>query len=447
VTVELEEFSSGGRVAFNHPSGGSVHFDRIDPQRNRIYGYVQLFEDGKAEPIAYGSIDLTSNGQRQNLTRDLPASSVPWPELIHTAAHRVIQSQFDGEPPVRLADVEASDATQWLIDPLVEGSGATLLAAAGGSAKSYLCLAAAVSVATGKSVIGDLAPSIARPVLYLDWEADDKTHAHRFRRICAGAGVDTDIPVHYRRESQPLARTVHQVAQICDDYGIEFLVVDSVMLARGGDAFGPQETAALFAAIREIGRPALLADHKSRESLSKGKSGVYGSVVGENSARRVWEIRGSFDEPGRKIVRLENTKANNADRHEPIALSFTWTDDDGGPSVTIGLTAAATLGPATIDRGAHHWQSIQALLEASEPLTVASLQDQLHQHGITVTDSTLRGTLRRYPQRFKNVGTGNKGLWTVTSRTPELFTGTELEPPDLDEPPDWTSDDEEDPIF
>jgi hypothetical protein len=430
-------------VEYTHASGGVILFDRIEPQKHQIRAWVELRVNGSGEPLRFGGFDLTSHWTPTNLTKNLPASSIPWDEIVPRAVYAVIREQMDGEPPVRLGDLDTGDSAGWLLEPLVEGNGATLLVAAGGSAKSYLCLAAAVSVATGKPVIGDLTPNVIGPVLYLDWEADDKTHAARFQRICRGVGLDVDIPVHYRRESQPLARTVHQVAQICDDYDVAFLVVDSVMLARGGDAFGPEATAALFAAIRELGRPALLADHKSRQTLSKGKSGAYGSVVGENSARRVWDVGGSFDEPGHKIVRLENTKANNSEKHEPIAVEFTWTDD-GAPSVTIGLTTPAVVAVTNVDRGGRHWQSIQTILGSSDPLTVAELQEQLNRVGIDMTDGTIRKILSRGTDRFKNVGTQHKGVWTTLVRNQDLFSGA-IEGDD--EPPAEAYEDEGDEIF
>ncbi len=137
------------------------------------------------------------------------------------------------------------------------------------------------------------------------------------------------------------------------------------------------------------------------------------------------------------MIRLENTKANNADKHEPIALGFTWSDG-GRPSVAIGLTAVEGIPSPGVGRGAPHWQSIQKILKESEPLTVAELQDRLHEHGISIKDNAIRGTLSRYPDQFKNVGSGNKGIWTTTPRSPELFGGQapeEYEPPAPEEPP------------
>ena len=423
----LIEHHAGGRRQFIHSSGAVIRFDRIEPRRGGIYAWVELHVDGQDLPVKYGNYNLMGPRTVSLLTEKLARSDgPPWNDIVSDAVLRVVRSQFEGPLPVRLSDVEASGSTRWLIRPLVEEGGPTLLVAAGGSAKSYFALATAVSVATGSQVVGGLTPTLTGPVLYLDWEADAEEHAHRLRRICAGAELDPNkVDVYYRRELQPLTRTVYQMTQLCAELDIVFIVVDSVMLARGGDAYGPEETINLFAAVREIGRPSLLADHKSREAIDKGKRGAYGSVVGENSARRIWEIRSGFDEPGRKTIRLENTKANNSALHDPLAFTFEWTNKPA-PSVSIEQVSAKGILPARSAGDTPLKQTIHGILaESASPLTVTALADQLHSAGVAAKEGTIRVILNRYSDQFENVGSRAEGLWTLSSLSSDqdMFAG------------------------
>src|SRR5205809_607111 len=75
----------------------------------------------------------------------------------------------------------------------------------GGQGKSWLALALAVAVATGKSLPCGLRPTRTCPVLYLDWESSEAELADRLRALLAGMGVrDYAGEVHYRRMTRGL---------------------------------------------------------------------------------------------------------------------------------------------------------------------------------------------------------------------------------------------------
>jgi hypothetical protein len=81
------------------------------------------------------------------------------------------------------------------------------------------------------------------------------------------------------------------------------------MLARGGDAFGPESTLALYAALDRIGIPSLLVDHKSKRADDNGDQGPFGSVSNFNSLRLAWGTRTQPTADGADI-RLRKVKAN-----------------------------------------------------------------------------------------------------------------------------------------
>jgi RecA-family ATPase len=68
----------------------------------------------------------------------------------------------------------------------------------GGTGKSFFGLALGVTQATGWPVLGEL-DGEPGPVLYLDWEADEGTHAERLAAITLGADVPEAPAIYYRR--------------------------------------------------------------------------------------------------------------------------------------------------------------------------------------------------------------------------------------------------------
>lgn len=194
-TLSLEERRTGGRIEFTHPDTGvMVRVERPELNGRALWASVELRmgDDPDAIPLVWQSTNLMSPGSIKNLWRDLrePYPKVPWAEILTQASYTVVGEHLRGGPAIRLADLDPPSGVRWVLEPFVEEGGATILAAAGELGKSYLCLAAAISVATGETLIGDFAPTMKGPVLYLDWETNADTHNYRLRTICAGAGID-----------------------------------------------------------------------------------------------------------------------------------------------------------------------------------------------------------------------------------------------------------------
>jgi hypothetical protein len=245
-----------------------------------------------------------------------------WAEWLGECCYEVIHDTLEGDPPTELY-ADASTPPGWIVERLIGDVGATSLVGFGRTGKSLLALASACSICSGDSVWLGLQAERGI-VLYLDYEADEKTHRWRLSQLCRGTGRPCPKGLHYLRPRLPLAKTVASVARHAATIGATLIIVDSVMLARGGDAFGAESTLALYAALDRIGLPSLLVDHRAKHAAENGDEGPYGSVAGFNSMRCAWGTRTVPVTDGAD-VRLKNIKANNygALRDHAWQLRFT----------------------------------------------------------------------------------------------------------------------------
>src|SRR5690606_32427613 len=142
-------------------------------------------------------------------------------------------------------------------------------------------LAVALTVCTGSNkILHGYRPTQTGPVAFLDWEAHVGIHKERLDAIARGAGIKIDREmVHYfdMRRHGALTRTATALANRCRELAIVFVVVGSVMLARGSGSekrAAEDSTVELYEALGEVGCAALLIDHKPKDAIkSRDKKG------------------------------------------------------------------------------------------------------------------------------------------------------------------------------
>ena len=392
--------------------------DDLTRQRNGIRAWIEVHatipteEDG--EPIVFGSFDLTGartsstiKGQwREAMGFDLPDKIVK--SVIWDAIQIIKSGPGDA---IRLEPKTRNDGDMWLLEPLWGNVGATRLIAAGGSGKSFLALAAAIEVSTGRNtILKGKTPRSVGPVLYLDWEADHQTHEQRLSQLLKGAGqAAKGVHIHYvdMKKHGALYRNVKPIQRIAQTHDAGAIIVDSVMLARGSTGDGPAEesTIRLYEAIDEIGLKTFLIDHKNAQQAAGGKKGGYGSVVMDNSARNVWDmirtrqIPDNGDGPG-IYQELEHTKANNTKRYPKQALELRF----GGPTVTfqpVGVQSDFGISADTLA------DQIERALEQTGASTITQLAEHLNK-----TPASIRNQLNRHDDRFIVVAkSGSTNIW------------------------------------
>lgn len=282
----------------------------VEAKGGELRAWIEVHEGAKR--LHYGDYNLRGPRTVASMAQACSRSQakIDWPAWLGECCYFVIHDTLEGDPPTELTGVTTSPPG-WIVSELVGDVGATSLVGFGQTGKSMVALAAALTVCSGDSVWLGLDAERA-PVLYLDWEADERSHNWRIAQLCRGVGRDCPHGLHYLRPRLPLAKAVTAIARHATQTRAALLVVDSVMLARGGEAFGAETTLALYSALDRIGIPSLLVDHRAKHAADSGDEGPYGSVANLNSARMVWSTR-TISVGGSELgadIRLKKVKAN-----------------------------------------------------------------------------------------------------------------------------------------
>ena len=416
---------------------GRIVLDFVRPTSRGLEVWVELWSGNDKIPVVQGQQNIMSPRAAQPFIEGVKAKKGDWAEGLRIAFHQLLVAHREPSETADLVLVEPV-GIEWLVEPLLAKGDNTRLIAAGGSGKSIMALALALSIVTGNRKFLGLDVAVTGPVLYLDWEANKETHAQRLHALCGPAGIplpDTD-QLMYQYHAAPLARVTHSVWRTCEKLGAVAVVVDSRVMAAGpsGQSSGEDAAAGLYASLREIARSAVIVDHKTKEDIQKGKRGGYGSVYNQNLARMEWEMtRYSRVSKNKRTFVLSLEKENNVGDLPPIGFEM-WTD--GGKT---GITDArfSRVNPDSIlDPGDSNMvERIATLMMGSnEALEIKKIADMLGD----VVESSVRACLNNNKGTFENVGKGRRGLWKLMD---DYGTDDGFQPPLEVEPPPGVPDD------
>lgn len=389
---------------WTHPEGVDLLIAHVSPSSRGLDAWVEMRWRGTVPApgvILAARFDLMGSRTVASLVGAVNGAGiqvkVDWRHLLQAAVYDVIREYLDGPEPVRLSAVEPA-AAPFVIRPMVGGVGATNIAGAGGVGKSLWALACAMSVASGDGDYTGMTVQRSGPVVYVDWEADADTHAVRLRALAAGVGLAPSEDLHYIAADSPLRLWAPALARRLTQIGAALVVIDSVMLARAGDAMGNTDTIAFYSALRTLPCPSLLVDHQSRESIREGRNQAFGSITNENSARMMWTMRAQANH-----ITLYCYKGNNFGQLPRINLAL----DTKGTEDRLTLARWRHVDPqASVTEGSI-WDRIRSILEGQPFATV----DELALLTGAKRDTVDR-TLRRYVEsgRVETVGGG----WRLT---------------------------------
>ena len=256
--------------------------------------------------------DLMSTRTRGDLARALAQRDpdLDWGALIEGMCFLVRERYRAGEPAVDLREDLERPLQRWLVEPFVEHEGATVLFADGGTGKSFIALAIAITASSDGSVIGKRHGE-PRPTLYLDWETSAGTAQERMDAIRAGTGIRERPPIFYRRMSTSLMEGAANLRHEVAERGIGLVVVDSLGYARAGEPESADMTIRLFNAARSLGVPWLGVDHVTKAS-GNDSTRPFGSTYTHNGARITWSADKAQDEGADALtISLTNRKRNN----------------------------------------------------------------------------------------------------------------------------------------
>jgi hypothetical protein len=314
--------------------------------------------------LASEHLNIGSGRDRATLANRLlkRVPSVDWQNVVDAVCIDVQTLDDQGEPVVLIGNRPEPLDGGWLVQDFLERNQAHNIFGDGEVGKSWIALAVAVSVVTGREVLPGYRPRQRGGVLYVDYETDADTMNRRVKQISRGIGIDPP-DIAYLRLDQPFSDQLWRVLQEADAYECCLVIVDSVeaALAGGGDPGGP---------------------------MNEGPA-------------RIKRVQDSPD-PNHHHLGLFCAKRNNGLRFEPVGLRWGINDEESWwqrePIDTEGFSEAL---PA--------WQRLESMLRVEGPKTVPDLVE-----ATGLSRGTVSSALSKRDALFERLP---GGLWQI--RAPE----------------------------
>jgi hypothetical protein len=369
-----------------------VHWHKEDCVAVYAISLLPVSPGQAARRLDHGTLNLVSSRTRVTLAKDLgerwPAD---WRGILEQLCWAIQQQETQGEEPIELRTVDpGEDGAQRLLGDLCLTRSPSMIFGHGGDFKSYIAMAAALSINSGKPLLG-MEPRERLRVAYCDWEWDKTEHRQRLGRLMD----ERDWPdMLYFPCRHPLSLEVDRLGYQFQKYGVGYMIVDSVSWACGG---APEESVLatnFMNALRQLGVGALCVAHVNRSTNTQMP---FGSSFWHNGMRSTWYAKRE-QEPGdrRLTVGLWNRKANGSGLARPMSLAVEFSEQGTRVQITqVASQRAAEIAEAagiasTKDR------IILALRQAhGRAMTYEELSDQLD-----ISTSTISVTVRKAPQAF-----------------------------------------------
>lgn len=394
----------------------------VEDRRGGLTAEVKLSTGQPPNPglLTRTRLNLSSSKARKDLSKVLAErlEGLDWYGMLEQMCFLATDRYRDGEPVIDLSCVPPRAGTRWLVEPFVELGQPTVLFAEGGTGKSTFALALALSVVTGEAILSDREPSERGPVLYLDWESDEFTHAERWRALCAGLGLRQVPRLHYRRQTASLAESAAQVRKEIAASGAKLVIVDSLGMARGAEPESAEVTIRMFAALRTFQVAAACIDHVAKNKDNRDHP--FGSIYTVNAARLVWSMAKSQEEDeGQFVLAVKNTKSNNGMLHRKRGFRITWRNSEEGEAESVTIQPTDLLKVQKFRTQAPQHLQIREILRANNrPMVVDDIRDALEADGVEVTAAHVRALLNKY-DTFVRLPGGEPAQWALRADQPE----------------------------
>lgn len=354
-----------------------------------------------------------------------------WAQILERVT-RMARSYFERGEPFTIMGQAEPPPMQYLLRPMVAASGGSVFAAAGGTGKSMLALAIALSVATGRRDVLGFNPKRVGPVLYIDYEESGSTvdavaaHDERLFALCRGLGIKPPANLYYSRERMPLhmsVKSLNMKIREMDEYPV-LAIIDSIGKALGGDPNSAADTIRFYNAADQLRMPWVGIHHKSKAAIEYGKKGPTGSQYATDLARTVWDIE-SVQLAGHDRIQLvaHNSKVNRTRKQPSQAWEVEFTNDDtAGKERLVEVTYRSV--PITgVRRLSFNETSTVEAIEAAmkdsnEPLSVSELAEVTGK-----SEATVRKALSRDSDMFMKAGrvpTTGATLWGLADRDDQM---------------------------
>ena len=313
---------------------GVICFEFTDLGRSRQgpEAYVKVWQQfpGDAKATYSAHLNYQSISNREAFRRALDEAfgkDGGWTQRMNIACELVREAEGARDDSVLLAEAPIIEVS-YMAAPFVLSDGPVCIFGAGGSGKTFLAQTLAVHIALGEPFLGR--PVMQAGVLYVDYESSASVLRQRQERILAGIGMGNSLPTVFYWDAlgAPLHELVPALRRKIRKDGLGFVVIDSAILAAGGDPERAETAARFFNALKRLGAPSLTVSHTTKRGEDLFP---FGSVFWSNSFRSTWNLKlNHADDDGTTSLGAFQRKVNDSRPAKPMGLRLTF-DGDAGP--------------------------------------------------------------------------------------------------------------------
>lgn len=328
--ANLEVRGSGYRITWNVGNNQEVTCDVRDVQKDGDKAQCAFMLNGSA--VCRNYVNLKSVSGTNEITRKLNRLrkgedyDINWEQIVEDLAGMVIDKVREGQPEVRLAELEEDDATLWRVDNILLQGQPNLIWAEGGAGKSFFGLFLGVLVQEGYSN-SEQHGLVVEPgnVLYLDYETDAQEIGKRARMLHKGLGIQPNSPMIYQASSLSLRNDEDRIRDLVYKYKIDMVIIDSMGMAVGGELEDMSTVTAFFSVLRRLGQDfgttSLVITHSNKSDQ------IFGSAYTTHWSRNIWEARQSGRNATGMDFTIFNRKVNGVPLQPPQSWSVEFQDD------------------------------------------------------------------------------------------------------------------------
>jgi len=361
-------------------------------------------------------VNLLSEQRRTAVAKRLTAikPELPWDAVIEQVCHEVIVRYRAGDPGEMIEPVDDADMVvpQYLLNPLILQGVPNVIYGDKGTSKTTIALLAAGCM---------FGPWEANPFGFgtngghhatalLDYESSRDLTLFSAQRLRRGTSIPY-FDLAYRHCKVPLADDVEQIGQFLDKRGVDFVIVDSMGAACGGDLFKPEPALRFFEALRALNKTWLIIAQNSKGE--EGKKTIFGTTFFTYYSRNIFEVKkfGDFDEKVESYVALIHTEANYSGKHDPMGFHLQFT----GNSIKVESTHV-TMGQL-MEKAQTQQKLISILREANTDMAL---------HDLAIATGSKEAALSVMLNKLKGKGqvvNRARGTWGLPSNLSGNITG------------------------
>lgn len=309
-------------------------FSEVEHKKNReIDALVKCQIDipgGTQTPLTL-RLNIISSSGRESFARQLNAcfgKETPWPLILSQACTLLESTLAMQSEVVEFGDI-LPQSTSYLLYPFIQERVPNILFGRGSSGKTFLALRMALSLATGIDCLGET-PSKVLNFMLVDYENTASTFQTRLTQL-AKACPDITIEqlkgrcFYLNPKGVSIPDMVKKIKQEIEEKHLEFIIIDSAILAAGGAPEESQTALRYFNSLNSLGITTLTIAH---ETKAENKNMPFGSVVFYNSARNIWNVQVQQEQDENVIHSgLVHRKANDDRLHSTKSARIYFGDD------------------------------------------------------------------------------------------------------------------------